>query len=133
MAENWLDGLCNYTGEGSDLPTGGYCKIIRAGKPWGPELLAKSWTVTDAESDEGVKEKKSAELTVDDTIIGVTLNAKTIKAIASTYGKDFYLIRDANGTQMTLDAWQSKYGTNGLGLVAIRNKRKEFVGSGVHF
>jgi hypothetical protein len=135
MAENdWLEGgLCTYSGLGADLPSGGYCKIIRAGSPWGPELLAKSWTVSDAESEEGVAEKKTNDLTKEDTIIGVTLNPKTIAAIASTYGRDFYFIKDANSNEMTLDAWQAKYGTNGLGLVAIRNMRRKLSGGGVHF
>ena len=72
--EDWLEGgICNYTGDVSDLPTGGRCKIVKSGKPWGPELLARSWTVSDASTDEGVAQKTTNELTVDDTIIGVTV------------------------------------------------------------
>ena len=130
---DFLGGLCNYTGDGSDLPTGGRCKVVKAGKPWGPELLAKRWLVEDAGSDEGTKEKRSEELTVDDVIIGVTLNPKTIAAEVATWGPDFFMIKNANGVEMTLDEWKAKFGTNGLGLVAIRNKRAEFVGGGVHF
>lgn len=131
--EDYLGELCNYTGDGSDLPTGGRCKVVKAGKPWGPELLAKRWVVEDAESDEGVKEKKSEELTVDDVIVGVTLNPKTIAADVATWGKDFFMIKDANGVEMTVAQWKAKYGTNGLALVAIRNKRKEMMGEGIHF
>jgi hypothetical protein len=132
--EDWLGGgLCTYNGPGSDLPTGGYCKIVKSGTPWGPELLAKSWTVADAETDAGVAEKKGKELTADDTIIGVTLNQNTIAAIVAQYGREFYKIKDANSNEMTLDQWQAKYGTNGLGLVAIRNMRTKLGGGGVHF
>jgi hypothetical protein len=131
---NWLDGgLCNYVGDGSDLPTGGRCKVVKSGTPWGPELLARSWTVSDASTDEGVAQKSTKELTADDTIIGVNLNPKTIAGMVTTYGKDFYRIKTANGTEMSLDDWQAKFGTNGLGLVAIRNMRKAMMGEGVHF
>ncbi len=130
MTEDWLDGICTYTGPGADLPVGGYSKI----PGWYPEKIAKSWTVLDAESEEGIKEKKTSELTKDDIIIGVTLNPKTLAAIVKTYGKDFYKIREANGTEfMTLDEWQERYGSNGLGLVAIRNMQKKLSGAGVRF
>ena len=134
VGENWLDGLCHYSGPGHDLPVGGYCKIVKSGAPWGPELLARSWTVSDASTDEGIATKTTKELTADDIIIGVTLNPKTIAAIVATYGRDFYQIREANGGQfMTLDQWQTMFGTNGLGLVAMRNMRKKLSGGGVHF
>ena len=130
--DDWLDGgLCTYTGPGADLPTGGYCKIVKPGKPWGPELLARSWLVSDAKSDAGIKEVD--EPTKEDTIIGVNLNKNTIVAIVNQYGREFYKIRDANGNEMTLDQWQARYGTNGLALVAIRNKRYQLGGGGVHF
>lgn len=130
LEENWLDGICNYSGPGADLPIGGYSKI----SGWFPEKVAKSWTVMDAESEEGVKEKKTKELAKDDIIIGVTLNQKTLAAIASTYGRDFYQIKEANGNAlMTLDQWQERFKSNGLGLVAIRNMRTKLMGAGVHF
>jgi len=122
--ENWLDGLCEYTGPGHDLPTGGYSKIPN----WAPEKIVSTWMTADG------SEKKSDELTKDDVIVGATFNQKTLDAIVATYGKDFYQIREANGgPMMTLDQWQIKYGTNGLGLVAIRNMRTKLVGPGVHF
>lgn len=122
--ENWLDGLCEYTGPGHDLPTGGYSKIPN----WGPEKIVATWMIADG------SEKKTSELTKDDIIIGATFNQKPLAAIVATYGKDFYQIREANGGPMlTLDQWQIKYGTNGLGLVAIRNMRTKLVGPGVHF
>ena len=80
------------------------------------------------------QEKKTSELTKDDIIIGVTLNPKMLAAIVKTYGRDFYKIREANGTEfMTLDEWQERYGSNGLGLVAIRNMQKKLSGAGVRF
>jgi DNA-directed RNA polymerase subunit RPC12/RpoP len=123
-SENWLDGLCEYTGPGHDLPTGGYCKIPN----WSPEKIVVSWMTVDG------TEKKTSELTKDDGIIGATFNQKALEAIVSTYGKDFFQLREANGGPMlTLDQWQTKYGTNGLGLVAIRNMRMKLAGQGVHF
>ena len=122
--ENWLDGLCEYTGPGHDLPTGGYCKIPN----WSPEKIVAAWMTADG------TEKKTSELTKDDIIIGATFNQKALEAIVSTYGKDFFQLREANGGPMlTLDQWQTKYGSNGLGLVAIRNMRMKLVGPGVHF
>jgi hypothetical protein len=78
-------------------------------------------------------EKKTGDLTKDDVVIGAVFNQKALNNIVSTYGKDFYQIREANGGPlMTLDQWQIKYNTNGLGLVAIRNMRMKLVGPGVH-
>lgn len=126
-SENWLDGLCNYRGPGHDLPTGGYCKIPR----FAPESLAQVWLVA---ADEGVVPKKTKELTKEDIIVGVTMNPDAIAAIIATYGADFFQIREANGGPlMTLDQWQQKFHTNGLGLVAIRNMRMKLQGPGVHF
>ena len=122
--ENWLDGLCEYTGPGHDLPLGGFSKIPN----WAPEKIVANWMTADG------SEKKTEELAKDDIIIGATFNQKALEAIVSTYGKDFYQIREANGGPlMTLDQWQIKYQTNGLGLVAIRNMRMKLQGSGVHF
>lgn len=122
--ENWLDGLCEYTGPGHDLPVGGFCKIPN----WSPEKIVALWMTAD-----GI-EKTTAALAKDDVIIGATFNQKALEAIVSTYGKDFFQLREANGGPMlTLDQWQTKYGTNGLGLVAIRNMRMTLQGSGVHF
>ena len=123
--ENWLDGLCEYAGPGHDLPVGGYCKI----PGWAPEKdLGAVWMTSDG------SEKKTSELTKADTIIGVTFNQKILDMTVATNGMDFYQIREANGGPlMTLDQWQTKYGTNGLGLVAIRNMRMKLAGQGVHF
>jgi hypothetical protein len=128
--EAWLDGICDYTGPGSDLPVGGYCKI----PGWYPEMMAKAWTVLDAESEEGVKYKMTKELKPTDIIIGVTFNPKSVEAIAGQYGKDFFKVTGANGgALMTLDEWEAKFDTNAMGLVAIRNMRKKLSGGGIKF
>ncbi len=128
--ENWLSGICTYHGPEAELPLGGYSKI----PGWYPEKVARSWIVMDAESEEGIKEKKTAELTAEDIIIGVNLNPKTLAAILRTYGPNFYLIKAANaGSWLTPDQWQQSHGTNGLGLVAMRNIRRKLRGGGVHF
>ena len=66
--------------------------------------------------------------------MGLTMNVKSLEKIVEFYGRDFYQIRDANGGPlMTLDQWQGKYNSNGLGLVAIRNQLLKLHGGGVHF
>jgi hypothetical protein len=90
----------------------------------------------DAESDEGVATRKTSELKRDDIIIGVNLNPKTLAAIYSSYGPNFYLIKAANaGPWMTPDEWAKAHPDmpNGLGLVAMRNMRQKLSGGGVHF
>ena len=72
--ENWLDGVCNYTGPGADLPLGGYTKI----SGWAPQILVKTWAILDAEADEGFAEKKTSELKATDIIIGCTMNANLL-------------------------------------------------------
>lgn len=134
MSENdWLgDGLCTYDGPEASLPLGGHSKI----PGWYPEKVAKSWTVMDAESEEGVKEKKAAELLKDDIIIGVTLNTKTLAAVAKSYGENFYLIKAANGgAWLTPKQWAAAHpeNPNGLGLVAMRNMRRKIGGGGIQF
>ena len=58
--ENWLDGICNYTGPDAKLPLGGYTKI----SGWAPENLVKTWSVLDAEADEGFSEKRTCSVRV---------------------------------------------------------------------
>jgi hypothetical protein len=118
--ENWLDGLCHYSGPGSDLPVGGYSKIPN----WFPESIVKRVLVLDATTEEGTMWKTKSELKADDILIGVEQNQNSIKAIVDTYGEDFYQVRDANGGPfMTLDQWQRMFHSNALGLVALRNLR----------
>lgn len=118
--ENWLNGLCHYSGPGSDLPVGGYCKI----PGWMPESIVTRVMVLDAETEEGYVWKKKSELKSGDILIGVEQNQNSINAIVQTYGEDFYQVRDANGGPlMTLNEWQATYHSNALGLVALRNLR----------
>lgn len=117
--ENWLSGICTYTGPGFDLPLGGTSLI----PDWFPEKIAKTWDVIGEDGD--IIEKKTKELVKGDIITGVKMNTKTLAAIVSTYGPKFYTITDANANHMSLDEWQARYHSNGLGLVAIRNMRKK--------
>jgi hypothetical protein len=128
---DWLSGICTYFGPGSDLPVGGFCKI----PGWKPDQIAQFWVVQDAMSDDGsIINKKTKELLKDDIIIGVQLNANTLNAIVASYGRDFFQIREANGGPLlTLDNWQELFGSNGLGLVALRNIRRKINGGGIHF
>lgn len=127
LGENWLDGLCHYSGPGHDLPLGGFSKIPH----FKPESLVQSWLVV---ADGETVSKKTKELTPTDIILGVTMAPEALKSLVATYGEDFYQIREANGGPlMTLAQWQTEFGTNGLGLVAIRNMRLKLAGPGVHF
>lgn len=125
--------LCEYTGPASDLPTGGYYKPVSTdGKPWGPERLAFRWKVSAPEEEAGILFVRTSELTAAMDIIGVVLNRNLIQEIVNTYTDNFMQIADANGTKfMSPAAWKENYGTDGVALVAIRNKRFEFAGTGV--
>ena len=130
MADDWLSGICDYVGPGDDLPVGGYCKI----PGWYPERIVDHWVVADPDIDEGVRDKETAELVKGDMIVGVVLNAGTLAAIVATYGRNFFKIQEANGDSlMTLDQWHTRFGTNGLGLVALRNIRRKIDGGGIQF
>ncbi|HPM26314.1 MAG TPA: hypothetical protein PLD96_03155 [Methanothrix sp.] len=118
-------GLCHYDGPEADLPVGGYSKL----PGWGPEKAARRWLVASPETELGYIEKKTRELSPDDFIIGVELHEGILGIYAETYGPKFYLIRGANGGPlMTRQEWQQQFGTDGLALVAIRNKRQELAG-----
>jgi hypothetical protein len=109
------------------LPLGGYTKI----PGFKPESMAQTWLVA---TGDGLTAKKTKELVASDVIVGVVMNPESIAAIIATYGEDFYQIREANGGPLlTLAQWQKMFGTNGLGLVAIRNMRLKLQGPGVHF
>ena len=118
-------GICHYDGPEADLPLGGYAKF----PGWGPEKAAQKWLVADPETDLGYSEKKTRELSPDDFIIGVELHEGLLRMYAETYGPKFYLIREANGGPlMTRAEWYKRFGTDGMALVAIRNKRQELAG-----
>lgn len=121
LEKEWLSGICEYNGMESTLPIGGISKI----PDWYPENeIVKRWWVGAPEEETGYIEKKASELKKTDTIIGAILNVNTIKQTALTYGERFYKITDANNEIHTPKQWARKYGTNGLGLIAIRNMRK---------
>jgi hypothetical protein len=122
--EAWLSGICEFTGPESKLPTGGQSAI----PGWEPIKIAKRWEVLAAETDEGVAWKKAVELNKDDVIIGVEMNENSIKAAQASYPDTFYLLRDANNHLMSLEAWYKTFGTNGLGLMAMRQMRDRLNG-----
>lgn len=120
VREEGLSGMCDYVGPESDLPSGGNSLI----EGWFPQKAAQRWIVSAPEIDEGILEKKTNELTGNDLIIGVRLNTNTLNRLEQSYGPRFFMIKDANGHQMTPREWEAKYHTSGLGLVAIRNMRR---------
>ncbi len=124
-----LDGLCDYVGPADDLPVGGYCKIPF----WDPSKAAFRWKVQDAEEEVGWKLVKASELTAESMIIGVVMNQNTIAEIVAQYGENFIQIRDANGGPFMIPKdWKAKFGTDGVALLALRNKRLELQGPGVN-
>jgi hypothetical protein len=116
---NWLECL-PWNGQEASLPAGGNVQI--------PGLsfrkLVYRVQLLDAESEEGYRWVKQAEITPEDLIIGTKLNENSIKAIEQNYGPDWIRIADPNGgKQMSRQAWRDKFGTDGLNLLAIRDLR----------
>jgi len=128
----WLDGICEIVGPEAALPAGGYCKI----RGWRPENAADYWKVIDqagSESETGVAQKETRDLNANDIIVGVALFPAQLEAMVASYGRDFFMITTANGSRVTCDQWEAIYGTNGLGLVAIRNMNLHLHGGGIQF
>lgn len=118
--DGWLTsgGICHYDGPEANLPLGGYTNV----PGWGPEKAAKRWEVDASETDGGKAYKKTSELLPTDFITGVELNRNTLRGHS-------YLIREANGGPlMTPSQWKTRFGTDGVGLVAIRNMRQILAG-----
>ena len=117
MAE-WLECI-PWDGLEASLPLGGKLKVPGLT----PERFVKAWIVLDAASDEGSREVPTYQLSSDDIIIGCVMNQKSLAKVAASYGPDFVQIKEANGKLLSWQEWQSKYGTDGLALWAVRNKR----------
>ena len=117
MAE-WLECL-PWDGLEASLPLGGKLKVPGLT----PEKLVKAWEVLDAEAEEGIRKVKAADLKIGDIIIGAEMNKASLARLAASYGPDFVQIKEANGKLLSWVEWQAKYGTDGLALWAIRNKR----------
>ena len=116
---NWLECL-PWNGQEASLPAGG--NVMIPGLSF--RKLVYRVELLDAESEEGVKWVKQAEIVPDDLIIGTKLNENSIKAIEANYGPDWIRIADPNGgKQMSRAAWRDKFGTDGLNLLAIRDLR----------
>jgi hypothetical protein len=122
MAEKeWLECLPWDQSEKS-LPLGG--KLLVPGLS--PEKLVKAWEVLDAESEEGSRKVKAVDLKPEDIIIGCEMNRAALARLATSYGPGFVQIKQADGSLLSWQEWQAKYGTDGLALWAIRNKRNGY-------
>lgn len=118
MGDEWLE-CVPWDGLEASLPLGGKLKIPGLT----PEKLVRAWEVLDAEAEEGCKTVKTADLKPNDIIIGAQMSKPALARLAASYGPDFVQIKEANGKLLSWQEWQSKYGTDGLALWAIRNKR----------
>lgn len=116
MAE-WLECI-PWDGMEKSLPLGGKLKVPGLT----PEKLVRAWEVLDAEADEGTRKVKTADLKPDDIIIGAEMSKPALARLAASYG-DFVQIKEANGVLLSWQEWQAKYGTDGLALWAIRDRR----------
>ena len=117
MAE-WLE-CVPWDGMEKSLPLGGKLKVPGLT----PEKLVRAWVVLDAEAEEGCRQVKTADLKPDDIIIGAEMSKPALARLAASYGPDFVQIKEANGVLLSWQEWQAKYGTDGLALWAIRDKR----------
>lgn len=118
-AKEWLE-CVPWDGKEASLPVGGQLPVPGLT----PEKLVKRWEVLDAESDEGSRFVKAAELKPTDIIIGAEMNKKSLERLYNTYGPGFVTIKRATGGPgITWEQWFKEFGTDGLALWAIRNKR----------
>ena len=117
MAE-WLECI-PWDGMEKSLPLGGKLKVPGLT----PEKLVRAWVILDAEAEEGFRQIKTADLKPDDIIIGAEMSKPALARLAASYGPDFVQIKEANGVLLSWQEWQEKYGTDGLALWAVRNKR----------
>lgn len=117
MAE-WLECI-PWDGDEAKLPLGG--KLPVPGLT--PDKLVKRWEVLDAEAEEGSRKVKAAEIKPDDIIIGAEMNKAALGRLAASYGPDCIKIKKADGPLVTWTQWQQEFGTDGLALWAIRDRR----------
>lgn len=125
---DWLQCI-PFDGKGKNLPTGANLppavKILK---------LIKSWTVLDAESEEGVRTGlKAADLKKGDAIIGAEANKKSLDFIVGTYGPGEFEFIDANGKHLDVAGWIAAHGTNPFEVLAIMRKNRELAGDGIQF
>jgi hypothetical protein len=116
----WLE-CVPWDGMEASLPAGGKLK----GPFWAYELVYR-WEVGDAESEEGFREVKPSEMTVDlkKKVIGAKMNETLIKKIEGTYGPNYLELKPADGEgTLSRQAWRDRFGTDGLVLLAIRQYR----------
>lgn len=114
-----LNGCVAWNGIEAKLPTG-------ALMPPAVKVMAliKSWDVLDAESDEGFRTVKSAEIKPGEAIIGCTANNNSIARIIKTYGMDAFRFTAAGGQAFGVQQWIATFGTNPFEVLAIMRKNK---------
>lgn len=119
VEEDWLPCL-PWDGREKSLPRGGQ---MAGGLV--PEYLIYRVEIIDPESDSGFKEIRLSELLPDmkDKIVGIKFNEGSYKKLQATYGDAFLQIEQADGPNLTREAWREKYQTDGMGLWAIRRIR----------
>jgi hypothetical protein len=119
-----LNGCVAWNGIEAKLPTGALMP---------PKVdvlkLIKSWDVLDAESDEGFRTVKAAELKPEDAIIGCKANNNSISRIIGTYGMDAFRFTAAGGQQFGVQQWIAQFGTNPFEVLAIMRKNAGAGGS----
>jgi hypothetical protein len=128
-AGNWLPCL-DWNGREADLPLGSSGSIPGAKI----EKFVYRWKVLDAESEAGFALVKKDQLTAESIIMGAVMNNNSLELMRQTYGPRYITIQPATGgPAITREEWRARYGTDGLELLAIRNKRREFNPGGVKF
>lgn len=112
-----LNGCVAWNGIEAKLPTGALMPpAVNVLK------LIKTWTVLDAESDEGFRDVKAADLKPDDAIIGCHANNNSIARIILTYGPDAFRFTAAGGQSFGIKPWIATFGTNPFEVLAIMRK-----------
>jgi hypothetical protein len=114
-----LNGCVAWNGIEAKLPTGALMPpAVNVLK------LIKSWDVLDAESDEGFRTVKTADLKEGDAIIGCKANNNSIARIILTYGADAFRFTAAAGQAFGIKQWIATFGTNPFEVLAIMRKNK---------
>ena len=88
---DWLQCL-EWTGNEKDLPVGE--KTLIPG--YRAVNLVRFWEILDADSDEGYKVVKKAELRPGDIIIGAQINENSYQRVRKHYGPNFMLFKLTN-------------------------------------
>jgi hypothetical protein len=117
-----------WTGFEKDLPAGG---ILPAGIMITD--LVRWYIILDAQSDEGFKLVKPDEVTKNMKLINAVINEGSIRALGGSDSRRILITDPDGGKKLTRMQWYNAHcHSDGLALWAIRNKRMELFGGGVH-